>query len=158
VSHQSLLIISIQAFEMCHVGEYNLSYASLTSATTLTALRLLPKTNPTLYDEICTDKIDISSGGEEPAFPVDDDQCDGSDIPIDVICLTVMSGGSVVDDGFAVDDAGGVVRTGVAEDIEQVEEGNDLDKLEDEVAREELGRGRRVKQGSKRYGIDWEEH
>jgi hypothetical protein len=46
----------------------------------------------------------------------------------------------------------------VAEDIEQVEEGNGLDKLEDEVAREELGHGHRVKQGSKRYGVDWEEH
>jgi hypothetical protein len=96
VSHQSLLITSIQAPETRRVGKYNLSHASLTSATTLTALRLLPKTNPTLYDEICTDKIDISSGGEEPAFPVDNDQCDGSDIPIDVIRLTVMSGGSVL--------------------------------------------------------------
>jgi hypothetical protein len=46
----------------------------------------------------------------------------------------------------------------VAEDIEQVEEGNDLDKLKDEVTREELRRGRCVKQGSKRYSIDWEEH
>jgi hypothetical protein len=52
---------------------------------------------------------------------------------------------------FAVDDASGVVCTGVAEDIEQVEGGNDLDKLEDEVAREELGHGHCVKQGSKRY-------
>jgi hypothetical protein len=140
---------------MCRISEYNLSHASLTSATTLTALHLLPKTNPTLYDKICTDKIDISSGGKEPAFSVDDYQCDCSDIPIDVIRLTVMSGGSVVDDGFSVDDASGVVHTGVAEDIEQVEEGNDLDKLEDEVAREELGPGRRVKPRSKRYGIDW---
>jgi hypothetical protein len=119
--------------------------------------RVLP-VNLTLYDEICTDKIDISSGGKEPAFPVDDDKCDGSNIPIDVIHLMVMSGGSVVDDRFAVDDAGRFVHTGVAEDIEQVEEGNDLDKLKDEVAQEELGRGRHVKQGSKRYGVDWEEH
>jgi hypothetical protein len=119
---------------MCCVSKYNLSHASFTSATTLTALCLLPKINPTLCDEICTDKIDISSGGEEPAFPVDNDQCDGSDIPIDVICFTIMLGNSVVDDGFAVDDAGRVVHTRVAEDIKQVEEGNDLDKLEDKVA------------------------
>ena len=37
----------------------------------------------------------------------------------------VILGGSVVDDGFAVDGASGVVHTRVAEDIKQVEEGND---------------------------------
>jgi hypothetical protein len=111
MSHQSLLIISIQAFKMCHVSKYNLSHASLTSATTLTALHLLPKTKPTLYDKICTNKIDIPSGGEEPAFPINDDQCDGSDIPIDVIHLTVMSGGSVVDDGFVSGDTSGSADT-----------------------------------------------
>jgi hypothetical protein len=37
---------------MCHVGEFNLSQASLTSPAALTALWQLANTNTTLYHEI----------------------------------------------------------------------------------------------------------
>jgi hypothetical protein len=46
------------------------------------------------------------------------------------------------------------VRTGIAEDVEEIIE---LEELE-VVQSTELGRGRRAKTGSRKYGADWEEH
>jgi hypothetical protein len=135
---------------MCRVGEFNLSHASLTSAATLATLRLLPKTNPKLYEEISADTTHFHPGEEPAFFTPDNDLDDGCDIPIDVIRSTVMAGGSVVDEGFAIDDEGVVVRTGVAEELEAIEVDNNVPV--------ELGRGRRVKIGSKKYGGEWEGH
>lgn len=86
----------------------------------------------------------------EPAFSVDSPD-DGSDIPIDVVRSTVMSEGVVVDEGFAIDDHGAIIRTGVAEGLEEVEE---VEKVGPVV----LGRGRRAKVGTTKYGAEWEEH
>ena len=139
---------------MCRVGEFNLSHVSLTSVATLATLRLLPKTNPKLYEEISADTTHFHSGEEPTFFTPDNDLDDGCDIPIDVIRSTVMAGGSVVDEGFAIDDGGVVVQTGVAEELEAIEE---AEKVGNNVL-VELGRGRRVKIGSKKYGGEWEGH
>ncbi|KAJ7870626.1 hypothetical protein B0H14DRAFT_3439978 [Mycena olivaceomarginata] len=40
------------AFEMCRVGDWNLSHASLTSPEALAGLRELRTTNPALYDAL----------------------------------------------------------------------------------------------------------
>ena len=139
---------------MCCVGEFNLSHASLTSAATLTALRLLPKTNPELYNEISAHTTNCHAG-EEPTFSMADNDTDkGCDIPIDVIRSAVMAGGSVTDEGFAIDEEGVVVWTGVAEELEEIEGAEEADP----IVRVELGRGRRAKIGSRRYGTEWEEH
>jgi hypothetical protein len=104
---------------MCRVGEFNLSHASLTSAGALTALRELPNTNPTLYHEITGGKTQESTGAEDD-FPEEEDEpveC-GSDIPVEVITVQIVSGGSVAME-FRVDD-GSIVRTGVAEETDVV--------------------------------------
>ena len=140
-----------QAFELCRAGDFNLSHASLTSAQALTALRELPTTNPTLHIEISAGKTDVNAHAlNEPAFSVDTPD-DGSDIPIDVVRSAVMSEGVVVDEGFAIDDDGAIIRTGVAEGLEEIEE-------VENVGPAVLGRGRRAKVGTKKYGAEWEEH
>jgi hypothetical protein len=65
-----------------------------------------------------------------------------------------MAGGSVTNKGFAMDGRGVVVRIGAAEELEEIEEAEGVD----EIVPVELGRGRRAKVGSKRYGAEWEEH
>jgi hypothetical protein len=135
---------------MCRAGDFNLSHTSLTSAPALAALRELPVTNPTLHQEISTGKTNTKDDlDDEPAFSIEtpDNSCD---IPINIVRSTVMSDGVVSADGFAIDDEGGIIRTGVAEETEG-----------DEGARAspvELGRGRRTKTGTTKYGSEWEEH
>jgi hypothetical protein len=62
-----------------------------------------------------------------------------------------MSQGSAAINGFAIDEQGSVVRTGVAETESTTE------VITAELA-VELGRGRRAKTESKRYGAEWEGH
>jgi hypothetical protein len=105
---------------MCHVGEFNLSHTSLTSVATLTALRELPNTNPTLYHEI-SGKSDKPTGNAEKDFDeIDDEPMDGSDIPVEVIIAQVVDNSLVGVQGFKVSDEGSVVRIGVAEETEVV--------------------------------------
>lgn len=67
-----------------------------------------------------------------------------------------MAEGSVVD-GYKLDEEGSIVRTGVAENEEQQASEGDAEGSDTEPAAE-LGRGRRVKIGSKRFNAEWEEH
>jgi hypothetical protein len=138
---------------MCRVGEFNLLQASLTSPAALTALRRLTDTNTALYHEITGgNTVTKAAKNEEPDFSEDGDiQTDnGSDIPVDVIIAHIMSGGSAAE-GFKVNDEGSIMRTGVAEETNiDIELMGDKDKP--------LGRGHRVKIGSKRYkAAKWEE-
>jgi hypothetical protein len=86
---------------------------------------------------------------DEPTFSIEtpDDSCD---IPIDIVRSAVMSDGVVSAEGFAIDDEGGIIRTGVAEETEG-DEGENASPVE-------LGRGRRARVGTKKYGAEWEEH
>lgn len=59
-----------------------------------------------------------------------------------------MSEGVVAIAGFGVEDNGVVVRTGVAED-----EAAEIEDIPQAVV---LGRGKRAKQGTTKYGPDWE--
>jgi len=140
---------------MCRTGDFNLSHASLTSAAALSALRELPTTNPALHHTFSLGKTNQTTVDDEPAFPDDDGGInDGCDIPVDVVQSVVMSEGIVAKNGFALDSEGNIVRTGIAEDVEEIIE---LEELE-VVQSTELGRGRRAKTGSRKYGADWEEH
>lgn len=138
------------------MGEFNLSHACLTSAEALSALRQLPITNPSLHHEITGGKTSGCTEDDEPVFSAETDQGDGSDIPIDVVRSVVMAEGSVVD-GYKLDEEGSIVRTGVAENEEQQASEGDAEGSDTEPAAE-LGRGRRVKIGSKRFNAEWEEH
>ena len=126
----------------------------MTSAQALSALRQLPITNPSLHHEITAGNTSGSTKDDEPVFSVETDQDDGCDIPINVVRSVVMAEGPL--DGYKLDEEGSIVRTGIAEDSEQ-QTGDDGESSVILPAAD-LGRGRRVKIGSKRYDAEWEEH
>ena len=62
---------------------------------------------------------------------------------------------------FALDGSSTIVRNGTVEVLEDVDgEGNDPtdDDINDELVPVTLGRRRRAKIGSKKYGVEWELH
>ena len=65
-----------------------------------------------------------------------------------------MSDGSIGIEGFGTDESGNIIRTGAAEEFESNAEEDEENVIPPAV----LGRGRRSKTESKRYGTDWEEH
>jgi hypothetical protein len=135
---------------MCRAGDFNLSHASLTSTPALTAPHELPITNPILHQEISTGKTNTQDDlDNEPTFSIKtpDDSCD---IPIHIVRSTVMSDGVVPAEGFAIDDEGSIVRTGVAEETEGDEGEN--------ASPAELRCGHRTRMGTKKYGAEWEKH
>jgi hypothetical protein len=143
---------------MCCAGDFDFSQASLTSAQALAALHELPNTNPVLHLEISARKTNTDAGetSDEPAFSVET-QDNSSDIPIDMVRSVVMSEGVVLKESFDIDNEGEIVRTGIAEDPEMELE---VEKADGNImlASVELGRGRRMKVESRKYGADWEKH
>ena len=130
-------------------------HASLTLAQALSALRQLPVTNPSLYHQITAGNTSGGRKDDEPVISVETDQDDRCDIPIDIVRSVVMAEGSV--DGYTLDEEGSIVRTGIAEDSEQ-QTGENNGESSAILPAADLGRGRRVKIGSKRYDAEWEEH
>jgi hypothetical protein len=144
---------------MCRISEFNLSQTSLTSPVTLTALRELPNTNPTLYREITGGKGDESADLEKNFIEGNDDLVeDGTDIPVDVIVAQIISGNSILVEGFKCDNEGVIVRTGVAEETEVVHD--EFVSNGDSIKAAPLGRGHRAKLVPSRYGTNaaWEEY
>jgi hypothetical protein len=84
-----------KAFELCAMGNFNLSHTSLMSAKELAALCELHKTNPALHAEI-TAGIAKATADNEPvsSIEVEAGAGDSSDIPIEVVRAVVMSQGS----------------------------------------------------------------
>ncbi|KAJ7753269.1 hypothetical protein B0H16DRAFT_1723303 [Mycena metata] len=146
-----------KAWELCRVGEWNLSQASLTSPAALAALRELCTTNPTLYDALnqtSTSTVIVGGEIEEPAFPTN--VYDDCDVPLDVVADAVASGGSDIAANFTVGEDGGVARSRNAEASDAEDEESDLEVDSEPVA---LGRGQRKKFVARRYqGPAWEEH
>jgi hypothetical protein len=91
---------------MCRVGEFNCSQASLTSREALSALRQLPKTNPSLYEQFngIYDNSAAPADGVEPEFSEGIDIIDDSDIPVDVIASQIVDEDLV--QGFEADSDG----------------------------------------------------
>jgi hypothetical protein len=114
---------------LCRTGNFNLSHDSLTSAPALFALRKLPNTNPTLYHEITSSRMNETTTEDEQAFSDKiETKGDGSDIPVDVVQSVIMFEGDMEEDG------------------------NSLPLVD------VLGHGHRAKIESTKYGTDWEEH
>ena len=135
---------------MCRLGNFNYSHTSLTSAPALTALHELPITNPTLHQEISASKMNTQDDlDDEPTFSIETPH-DSCDILINIVRSTVMSDSVVSAEGFAIDDEGSIIRTGVAEKTEG-DEGKNTSPVE-------LGCGCCVWMGTKKYGAEWEEH
>jgi hypothetical protein len=144
---------------MCHVGAFNLSQASLTSVAALSALHKLPKTNLALHYKFTgktTAKPDSFEGDFEENSEDDSlGECI-SDIPVDVVVLYIMSNRSIVEKSFEVDGMGGIVRTGVAKEMEMVDESLDENPDAHDVLEVPLGHGLHVKIASNKYGQEWE--
>lgn len=137
---------------MCRVGNWNLSHASLTSPEALAGLRELPTTNPTLHAALtqttATHVTPAEDIEEEPYL--ESNVYDDCDIPLDVVSGLLSSGGSSIEANFAVDENGGIARSGSAETF-------DVEELDAEP--EVLGRGQRKKLASRRYEDSaWEGH
>src|SRR5882762_4901993 len=126
---------------MCRTGDFNLSHASLTSGAALSALRTLPTTNPTLYQEITSGKTNEIMD-DEPVFS-DEFEVDnvGSDIPVDIIRSVIMSDGSIGIEGFGTDESSNIIRTGAAEEFQCNAEEDEENAIPPAV----LGRGCRSK-------------
>lgn len=140
---------------MCHVGDFNFSHASLTSAAALSALQELPTMNPALHHTFSLRKTNQTTVDDELAFPNDDGGInDGCDIPVDVVQSVVMLEGIVAKNGSVLDSKGSIVRTGIAEDVEEIIELEELDVVQST----ELGCGHHAKTGSRKYRADWEKH
>jgi len=140
-----------KAFELCHVGNFNLSQQSLTSPEALAALRELPKLNPVLYREL----VGLDKPVEEPVrseSEFSDDVEDASDIPVDVVLALVTSGSTHVEEGFKIDDEGRVVRVAEVENAEAGEEAA--------AEPEPVGRGHQKKKATMPWGgvAIWERH
>src|SRR6267378_2477418 len=132
-----------QAFELCAIDGFNLSHASMTSPEALLALRELPRTNPTLYDEISANRsIGEENEVEEDTFSPENeiDGSDETDIPTEVVRSLVVSNGRNIGDGYGLDNDGTIVRVrvGTAEGTSLIEDKGTV----------ELGRGHRAKTGS----------
>ncbi|KAJ6464630.1 hypothetical protein C8R47DRAFT_69088 [Mycena vitilis] len=149
------------AFEMCRVGDWNLSQASLTSPEALAGLRALRTSNPALHASLTqtaetdgftmVDDFDLADGGDagsdDPYANVD--VYDDCDIPLDIVAAHLSSRGSSVAANFVVDADGGIARSGDAEASDG----------EVEAEAVPLGRGQRKKTVSRRFqGPAWEEH
>ncbi|KAJ7100367.1 hypothetical protein C8R44DRAFT_641928, partial [Mycena epipterygia] len=143
-----------RAFEMCRIGTWNLSHASLTSPEALAGLRELRTTNPTLHAALTQttvlDTIGADDIEEEPYL--DSNVYDDCDIPLDVVAGLLSSGGTSIATNFTIDDNGGIARSGTAE-------ASDADSDSDEEEPSTLGRGQRRKIAARRYqGPAWEGH
>ncbi|KAJ6449832.1 hypothetical protein C8R47DRAFT_926325, partial [Mycena vitilis] len=66
----------MKAFEMCSVGPWNLSHASITSPAAYAALRDLRATHPALHAELTGTALDTAPANED----TEDDPFSGSDV------------------------------------------------------------------------------
>ena len=102
----------------------------------------------------------MTDGLNEPAFP-DGSADDASDIPLEVVCEFVTSGGAEVAEGFQMDEEGQFVRLGSGEDLLATVEGDDGVSIN--IPEPILGRGHRTKRARKVYTgegkwEDWEDY
>ncbi|KAJ6615663.1 hypothetical protein B0H10DRAFT_2255135 [Mycena sp. CBHHK59/15] len=146
----------LKAYELCSVGPFNCSHASLTSTAALAALRDLPKTNCALHCELTGEAEAREEIVNEDLFAENEEDLtynDESDVPIEVLINHVTSGGvAPLPDGFVVGEDGDLARNGAAEDPE-------LDVVADDLLLA-VRRPKRATKAPTQYGGDemWEEH
>lgn len=145
------ITIHLKAFEMCRVGDFNCSHASMTSSTTLAALRSLRTNYPDLHEELEQGNLGSSNDGpEERAFTVTSTLVDSSDIPVQIVADHVTTG--QVPPGFTVNkDNNAIQRTGSLEDVEKIRIFESPSESEQEAVE---GRGHRIKRKPKPFGGD----
>jgi hypothetical protein len=139
---------------MCHIGNWNLSQASLTSSEALAGLRDLRNINPALHAALTqateTDPTSKEADHGDAEDPYQGTEVyDDCDVPLAVVSDLLLSGSVAAN--FTVDAEGGITRSGDAEASDAEEE--------EEVEPAALGRGQRRKIIAMRcQGPAWEEH
>ncbi|KAJ7830292.1 hypothetical protein B0H14DRAFT_3464892 [Mycena olivaceomarginata] len=130
--------IILKSFELCAVGQFNFSQASLTSPAALAALRDLPNTNPALHLELTGASKPTEDVIEERVFEEEEEDCynDESDVPVDVMISHVIP---------RVTEDGSLIRNGAAEDPE-------IDVAADDLPLS-VRRGKRS--GKKKHIVQW---
>ncbi|KAJ6561032.1 hypothetical protein B0H10DRAFT_2240114 [Mycena sp. CBHHK59/15] len=112
----------LKAYELCAVGTFNCSHASLTSSAASTALRELPQTNRALHLGLTGEREMREEIVNEDLFAENEEDLtynDESGIPIAVLVKHVVSGGlAALPEGFMVAEDGNLARNGAAEDSE----------------------------------------
>ena len=147
---------------MCQVGDSNLSHASLASATTLTSLWELPKTNLNLYHEISGSAVEPSTGleddfADENDSSIADPDGDGSDILTDVIISHIVADGVSMVEGFKSNKDGRIIWTGVTEETNLLD--TEVERLEAiAVVEAPQGCGHWAKVRNLLYNEEWEMH
>ena len=144
-----LMMLFLKTFEMCQTGDFNCLHVSLVSNEALALLRNLPISDPALYKKLTYQQEPVL-GKEEPAFTdeVEEFTMDDIDIPTNILIDHLLSDGAALEDGYAVDERGCVVRNNLAEHVDDVHE-------EDAAAAAApilLGRGCRKKMKPALYG------
>ncbi|KAJ6631903.1 hypothetical protein B0H10DRAFT_2206309 [Mycena sp. CBHHK59/15] len=116
-----------RAFEMCRVGNWNLSQPSLMSPEALAGLCNLQTINPALHAALSqttetdpTSEAPDNGDGDDPYQGAD--VYDDCDIHLAVVSDHLLSGGSSIADNFAVGENGGTVQSGDAETSDAEEE------------------------------------
>lgn len=120
-------------------------------------LQTLPKNYPDLYQQLVSNSE--ADGLDEPAFYYGSAD-DASDIPLEVVCEFVTSGGTEVAEGFQMDDKGNLMRLGSGEDLLTTVKGED--EVSSDIPEQILGQGHHTKHMQKVYmgegkWEDWED-
>jgi hypothetical protein len=136
----------VQAFEMCVVREWNLSYSCLTGYAARSKLRGLRDSDPKFWDELTSKKFEPVVPPENVPQPEDtileEDGLDDSDVPIQSVIDNIIH--KKVPKGYViVPDHGGIEANADAERF-------------DEGVEKELGRGKRKRQPNTRYSAFWQ--
>jgi hypothetical protein len=141
----------VQAFEMCVVREWNLSYSCLTGYAARSKLRGLHELDPKFWDELTSKGFKAVVPPEnvpqpEDTVPEGDGHggIDDCDVPIHSVIDNIIH--KKVPKGYVIiPDHGGIEANADAENFYDV----------DEVGEEELGRGKRKRQPNTRYSTFW---
>ncbi|KAG6850928.1 hypothetical protein C0991_009934 [Blastosporella zonata] len=140
-------LVKKQAFEMCTIRNWDLSYECLTGYKIQSCLRELKETDPQFWSELTCGSSGVvvpNAQQKDPASLEDDfsdieEGGDDSDIPLDVLINSMTSKPQI--DGIAGRENGALEADRDAEDLEEA--------LED--SGKSMGRGKRVRRSNKLY-------
>jgi hypothetical protein len=142
----------MQAFEMCVVREWNLSYSCLTGYAARSMLRGLRDSNPKFWDELTKKEFDAVVPPEDAPQPEDTlseenhNGIDDSDVPIQSVINNIIH--NKIQKGYVIlPDHGGIEANADAERF------CDVDEVQ--VDEEKLGRGKRKRKPNNQYSSFW---
>jgi hypothetical protein len=144
-----------QAFEMCVVREWNLSYSCLTGYAARSKLRGLRESDPEFWDELTSKKCEGIPPEDVPQ-PEDiapaqdvDSGIDDSDVPVQSLVNNILH--KKMSKGYTILPDGGIEANAEAERFSDVDEV----AVDDGTVDKELGRGKRKRKPNTRYTSFW---